>query len=291
MWKLYKVLHLEPTDVCQAACPQCARETDQAFDKKSRHHLTIDQILSSIDTNTIRNLDKMYMCGVYGDPAAGQHCIDIFKYFRQINPDIVLGMNTNGAINNTNWWINLASVLNKPKDYVVFSIDGLEDTNHIYRRNVQWNKLMENAQAFIGAGGLAHWDMLVFDHNEHQVDHCQQAAKDLGFYFFRAKVSRRHYTTPINFLKKPKNWQDPTTVSGKIKCLALEEKGLYISARGVVHPCCWLGTIDGATIDQFDHVQSQWGIDPDSVCQQICGTSNAGSSFTSQWQREIQFFN
>jgi hypothetical protein len=26
-----KVLHLEPTDVCQAECPLCARETDKNF--------------------------------------------------------------------------------------------------------------------------------------------------------------------------------------------------------------------------------------------------------------------
>ena len=39
-----RVLHLEPTDVCQAACPLCARETDENFDKSQKHHLTIDQI-------------------------------------------------------------------------------------------------------------------------------------------------------------------------------------------------------------------------------------------------------
>jgi hypothetical protein len=44
----------------------------------------------------------------------------------------------------------------------------LEDTNHLYRENVEWKKIMENARAFISAGGTAHWDMLIFDHNKHQ---------------------------------------------------------------------------------------------------------------------------
>ena len=38
------MLHLEPTDVCQAACPLCARELDPAFRKSSKHHLQIDQM-------------------------------------------------------------------------------------------------------------------------------------------------------------------------------------------------------------------------------------------------------
>jgi MoaA/NifB/PqqE/SkfB family radical SAM enzyme len=293
MLKLFnntKVLHLEPTDVCQAACPQCARETDLAFNKKTHHFLTVEQIVSLIGNDTIYNLDKMYMCGVYGDPAASMHSIDIFKYFRKINPNIVLGMNTNGAINNTEWWINLANILNKPKDYVIFSIDGLEDTNHIYRRNVKWNKLIENAQAFIQAGGLAHWDMLVFEHNEHQVNQCLKLAKDLGFYFFRAKVSRRYQDTPVAFLKQPKNWVDPVISSSDIKCAALKENELYISARGIIHPCCWLGGINGVNIDQFDHIQSSWNTDPYPVCQKICGTNITGNSYTNQWQKEVQLF-
>ena len=52
---------------------------------------------------------------------------------------------------------------------VIFSLDGLEDTNHIYRVGVQFKKVMENTQAFINAGASAHWDMLVFKHNKHHV--------------------------------------------------------------------------------------------------------------------------
>ena len=35
MTREIKVLHLESTNVCQAACPLCARETDPLFDKRS----------------------------------------------------------------------------------------------------------------------------------------------------------------------------------------------------------------------------------------------------------------
>ena len=147
-----KVLHLEPTDVCQAACPLCARETDADFRKDLQHHLTMAQILKHVSVEQIQQLDKMFMCGNYGDPAAGKNTLDIYQNFRKINPDIVLGMNTNGGLQNTLWWHSIGQLLNKPQDYVVFSIDGLEDSNATYRRNVSWSKLMANAEAFIAAG-------------------------------------------------------------------------------------------------------------------------------------------
>jgi len=43
-----KVLHLESTDVCQAACPLCARETNPDFNKNIKNHLRIDQLLEAI---------------------------------------------------------------------------------------------------------------------------------------------------------------------------------------------------------------------------------------------------
>ena len=71
-----KVLHLEPTDVCQAACALCARETDKNFRKDCQHHLDMNQILRVFDQEKIRQLDKMFMCGNYGDPAAGRAIYD-----------------------------------------------------------------------------------------------------------------------------------------------------------------------------------------------------------------------
>ena len=288
-----KILHIEPTDSCNAACPQCARETDLSFNKNKLHHLTVQQLASLIDESTIINLDKAFMCGDYGDPAAGRHTIEIFKYLRSINPTITLGMNTNGSLKSTQWWKELAAVMyqpgNYPKEYVVWSIDGLSDTNHIYRVNTNWDKIIKNATAFIQAGGLAHWEMLVFKHNEHQVEQAQQLAKDLGFKWFRAKVSRRFEVTPISFLHTPSGWMNPTVSTGTIDCSALNDQSLYISAKGIAHPCCWLGTT-AYTVDDFKSIQQSWSTStPNNTCASICTKNINGTSYTNQWQREIEF--
>jgi hypothetical protein len=279
---LYKVVHIEPTDVCQAACPLCARETDAEFNKRHQHHLTVEQIKQHFSEDTIRGLDKMFMCGNYGDPAAGRHTLEIYRYFRSINPTIVLGMNTNGAVQNIAWWSELAGILNRPRDYVVFSIDGLKDTNHIYRKNVSWSKLMDNAETFIAAEGRAQWDMLVYRHNEHQVDACEQLARDMRFTWFRAKVSRRPY---INGLKFPVGWQQPNVNTGPIECIALKESSVYIDAQGRVSACCWLGSTqtDFITLEQ---AQATWATDPHPTCRATC--SGINNSFTNQWQREVE---
>lgn len=281
-----RVLHVEPTDVCQLACPLCVRETDKSFDKNTHHHLTIEQIQNHFDQEFIVGLDKMFMCGNYGDPAAGKNTLELYRYFRSINPKITLGMNTNGALQNTNWWKSLAKIFNQPLDYVVFSIDGLEDTNHLYRKNIIWSKLIENVQAFIGAGGSAHWDMLVYRHNQHQVDQCEQLARSLGFSWFRAKVSKRPF---INGLEHPINWHRSTAVSKKINCHILNEKSIYIDAQGRISPCCWLGARQKDFESDFISIQQSWiSNNPNTVCLSTCGTTDKSNKFSSQWRIEKQ---
>jgi MoaA/NifB/PqqE/SkfB family radical SAM enzyme len=282
-----KVLHIEPTDVCQLACPLCARETDPEFKKSIKHHLSIKQIQHHFSDKVISGLDKMFMCGNYGDPAAGKNTLDIYKYFRQVNPTITLGMNSNGALQNTVWWNELGKTFNQSHDYVVFSIDGLEDTNPVYRVNSDWAKLMANAEAYISAGGSAHWDMLVYKHNQHQVDMCEQLAKDLGFTWFRAKVSKRGFTNGLEF---PIEWQQAVVTPGKIKCHVLEEKSMYIDARGNVSPCCWIGSKQSKFEHNFIEIKQSWKTDtPNAVCKTTCSTNTTKTSFTNQWQREVSF--
>lgn len=281
-----KVLHLEPTDVCQLACPLCARETDTEFNKRLQHHLTIPQIQKHFSDRVLKGLDKMFMCGNYGDPAAGKYTLDIYRWFRELNPNITLGMNTNGALQTTFWWHGLGKIFNQPKDYVVFSIDGLEDSNPVYRVNSNWSKLIANAEAYIAAGGSAHWDMLVYKHNQHQVDACEQLARDMGFTWFRAKVSKRPLTAR---LESPIGWTQPTISPGKIKCHALQEKSVYLDAQGRLSPCCWLGSTQTNFVKDFNEIKQSWTSEtPNSVCQSTCSVNKNKTTFEDQWQRETQ---
>ena len=66
-----------------------------------------------------------------------------------------LSMNTNGGARDEEYWAELAKVFCR-MGAVIFSIDGLKDTTHLYRQKVNWNNVMRNAKAFINAGGSVH---------------------------------------------------------------------------------------------------------------------------------------
>lgn len=102
----------------------------------------------------------------------------------------------------------MGKILSGPLDYVVFSIDGLEDTNHIYRRNTNFKKIMDNARAYIETGASAHWDMLVFEHNKHQVQQCRDMAMELGFNWFRSKTTDRWDIYPQDTLRPTDPYED-----------------------------------------------------------------------------------
>lgn len=281
-----KIVHLEPTTNCNAACPQCLR-TRTEFEP---NELSLEDVKLLFTPDVLMQLEKIYMCGNYGDPASARQTLEMYEYFISVNPNLTIGMNTNGGIRFPDWWTRLAKSMNKSNDYVVFSIDGLEDTNHLYRRNVRWSKVMDNAKAFIDAGGSAHWDMLVFEHNKHQVDEAHKLAKDMGFNWFRAKVSRRFNRFPVDGISQPIEFNDTKVLEGHIECSAMKENSIFVDASGKVFPCCWQveGNYQPNIVQWFYDLSENWNNNPDSVCKKSCLKNTTGTTFTNQWYREVE---
>lgn len=188
-----KEIHLEFTDRCNAACPQCPRNDKGGVVNPllPLKELTLDDIKRILHPGFVAQIEHLYACGGFGDPIIARDCLDIFRYFRACNAEIELGLHTNGGARSAEFWRELGAVLREKGGYVWFGIDGLEDTNHIYRRNVRWEILMRNVEAFIAGGGNARWHYLVFGHNEHQVDDARRLAERLGFELFEPKKSPR----------------------------------------------------------------------------------------------------
>ena len=194
-------------------------------------------------------------------------CLEIYEYVKRCG-NSHLSLNTNGGTRATDFWKELA----KLDVEVTFSIDGLEDTNHLYRRNVKWDKLMNNVEAFLSAGGEANWDFLIFKHNEHQIEQAEALSKKLGFIDFRKKyttrwddfnsdgewiqresiqiddyklekVSKKIESKGLAWTQKSKITDDFMTK--KINCFSFHKSKseIYIAANGDVSPCCWLGDL------------------------------------------------
>lgn len=293
-----KILHFEPTSKCNAACPMCARNVDGKGCIVSLSNLSLEDYQLKIIKN-IKTLEKVFFCGTVGDPCADTGLLEKIRWIKNLRSEIVIGINTNGSIRNPNWWIECANLLNGPLDYVVFSIDGLEDTNHIYRVGVQFKKIMENAQAYIDAGASAHWDMLVFEHNKHQVQQCKQLAKDMGFTWFRSKETDRWDIHSFEHLKPANeyNYIDYDKLNS-IQCERNIEKSTYIDYKGQVFPCCHIAEVyytnKQRNKDILQHTPEQLmdeyqkrldNNNPFYVCKRSCGEV---VNKRSQWKQEIQ---
>ena len=188
-YKDIKSIHLEVTSKCQARCPMCPRRLQGGplLDSLYLEEITLDIFKEWFPVEFIKKLNHVYMCVNLGDTMIAKVTNKIFRYMRQLNSEMSLQMHTNGSGRTDKWWKELAELNVK----VVFGIDGLADTHALYRINTDWNKIIKNAKTFIKAGGDARWDMLVFKHNEHQVDRCKELSEELGFKGFSVKHTTR----------------------------------------------------------------------------------------------------
>ena len=173
---------LEITTYCNAACPQCPRNisgggVNPHLPLKHLSRETIDRAFTPKLCSRVR---QVFFCGSYGDPIVHPDFLDILRDFRSKNPTLWLYIHTNGGVHDTAWWAELAEILNG-YGKIDFGIDGLEDTNHLYRRGVKFDKAINNAQAFIQAGGKAQWNYIVFKHNEHQIESARMLSEIIGF--------------------------------------------------------------------------------------------------------------
>ena len=272
-----RTIHLEVTERCNAACPSCARNINGGPENPHliNAELDLEAFEQIVDRPLRARLAKLYACGNYGDPALAQDLLPILESARRANPDVNLSMNTHGAARAPEWWRALAQLF-RGKSSVKFSIDGLEDTNAIYRRGTRWPMIVRNLQAFTKAKGRAEWQFLVFAHNEHQIDEARALAKKLGVERFTLKRSARFLDSAtglarqrlpilnearqlVGELRLPR---EPGLVNPafetsealarapggieahyaqtQIHCRVAQERSLYISARGLALPCCWL---------------------------------------------------
>jgi len=273
-----RTVHLEITQRCNASCPMCDRNENggdvNKHIKSNMAELSLSDCIDIFPADFISQLNTMYMCGNLGDPISAKDTLEVFDWFRACNDEMWLSMNTNGGARDVAWWQELAKVIGN-KGTVIFSVDGLEDTNHLYRQGVHWELVERNMRAFIDAGGRARWDYIIFEHNEHDVDRAEQLASEWGVEKFIKKKTGRFFSSAKHTgkeshqamnrrgeqtvtLTKPKSKKYHNLALAKekeiektygsmmdyyntatIDCKVEKEKNIFITAEGLVMPCCW----------------------------------------------------
>lgn len=183
-------LELEISTKCTIKCPACPRTYQKPRSEWNTGFLNKDLITKAISGG---QYDVVTMCGAYGDAIYHPDFIEIMRNVCQVRQKIIV--ETNGAHRDKNFWQQIADLPWGPKKVFLFSIDGLEDTNHIYRKNSNWDSIITAVKTLRAASPRPHvvWRMLVFPYNEHQVDEARELSKELGFDAFRVQKSLRNY--------------------------------------------------------------------------------------------------
>jgi len=185
-------IHVELSSYCNAACPMCPRYyqgSEIVRPDLELAQISLDQFREWFNPALVAKLNNFMFCGTVGDPMMAKDVVKIIDYVYEHNENIYMTINTNGGIRKESDWAHLGAISKKcgRRLRVIFSIDGLEDTNHLYRRNVEWKTVMRNAKAYIDAGGKAEWDYLIFKHNEHQIEEAGKLSKEMKFFNFVPK--------------------------------------------------------------------------------------------------------
>lgn len=370
-WKGNKTthMHIELSNQCNAACPMCPRYVDHSA--KVRPDLVLDQITiekfrSWFPPEFLKTTERILFCGTHGDPMMAKDVLEITKYIIECQPKCALMFHTNGGVRNPEFWTELGNLIKRhSSSYVAFSVDGLEDTNHLYRRNVKWDKLIENIKAFNKTGARSIWEFLMFGYNEHQMHDAKRLSKELGFHkieFKKAlgfekpggglkpisvydkdgkleyvinppqdenKINTRNFTKEdfvplkqIDFSRVSENRPgynksieeklinfDQANVppwnryvyeyeTHDIECKSCTSKGtseIYISANGMVFPCCFVGTRVDSSIDLYEdtqlrHAIRNYGSENFSLKNkniiEILEEGHLDSVYTNSWSKE-----
>ncbi len=182
------LVHIELSNRCNAACPLCPRYLNHSL--KVNPELDLGSVSLSdfkkwFPLDFVQKSKSWIFCGTNGDPMMARDVYEILEYVVR-NSTAKIQINTNGSMRDGKFWTKLGKLFAEPcinDRYVVFSVDGLKDTNHIYRRNVKWENIMRNMKSYAKSGGMGIWDFLIFKHNEHQLGKAEKMANKIGVTF------------------------------------------------------------------------------------------------------------
>lgn len=180
-WQFYH-WHLEPSAVCTVKCPRCPR-TEHPDTPWLNKNMTLDFVKKFFTEDMLRNqVRRVTMCGDVGDPIYCKEYIEICRYIKTVNPDIHIFTITNGSYKKSEWWAELAGVLNH-RDTINFSVDGYDNaSNNLYRVNSNYDSIIDgirtvrehNKQVFLN------WALIVFSFNQDHLDNITEQARALG---------------------------------------------------------------------------------------------------------------
>lgn len=253
-------LHVETTTRCTLFCPACPRTTWQNILKKpvDKQDLDVDLLEKFLDCETGKKFDKFLLSGDYGDSI---YYPDLIKLLQRFRDKVSFTIVTNGSRQTEKFWQTLAEVLTE-KDTICFSIDGLEDTNHLYRINSDWSSIMKGIDIMVKSPAQVHWKTIVFKFNYDNLSAIKNFALDKGTTWHAEKTHRygdNSLEPPIEFVETNHVFQPDFVHNHQIEIEPRCEKdAMVVSASGYLLPCDWIRNPQTFYKSQLWKQKSRW---------------------------------
>ena len=229
-------IEFEISSKCNLKCPLCVRTHTLTHPEFLNNNLPFDsftEILTNMPTTKIK------FCGVSGDPFAN---IELEKYIDfAISKNIFIDITTNATLGKIDLWKRLALLGEKNKIKIWLSIDGLEDTNHLYRINAKWNRIEEKLNAIKKFNHNFILKSIVFKHNKHQKIDLENLAKKYNCSISFLPLTKRN--SMINELSKNNGEKTNYLLKTEIPntesfdCMHTNENSIFVDVKGNIWPC------------------------------------------------------
>ena len=252
---------IELTSYCNTACPGCLR-TQMLQENHSFpiNHLNEENLFQKFQQLQLEGFIIDFY-GVLGDPLMHPNILKIIKWF--LDQGCELSISTNASLRSEAFYFELGQLsFQSQRLFLMFAVDGLKDTNPIYRVNTKFSLIKRNMKAYSKARGRGAWVFIEFDHNFHQKNLAREQVYSLNLDFRVSRAIRNEvYLWPkektedsnkkefithrkgkphpkINFYKKmiSKSQWNPSSIN----CVYAHKNRFFLSSDGRVWPCCYL---------------------------------------------------
>lgn len=232
-----KMVQVGITTRCNSNCHFCFREELKRAGRTEGNSDFPSEGIQKIIDQGIRDI---HLCGNRGEAIFHPEIEKIIDMIKGCGSRFE--MNTNGSRFDETWWRNLGKRMTEG-DQVIFAVDGLKDT-HEYYRNTPWIKVINNMKAFIEGGGKAIWQLILFKHNEKQVDFIKKISKTMGCaetWIINSRFYNDKYKKPtVDYNKTKEDILLEENQKMQINCRFYRGRRVYIGVDGSVWPCCFM---------------------------------------------------
>ena len=234
------LLHVELTNRCVLECPACPRTIWKEITKRpvNKSDLSIDAFEKFLDCDSGKSVETLLLCGDYGDCIYYPELFDFIKRFRHKKFKIC----TNGSRRTKEFWLQLSELLTND-DVIIFGIDGLEDTNHLYRKNADWSSIMTAIDIMSKSSAKLKWQTIVFSFNEDSLKDIKTFAESKGAEFFAIKTHRFGNDELIpskKLVESNYEWKDSFSRNDPIIIEPQCDKAKIVTSAGYYLPCDWM---------------------------------------------------